>query len=185
MVKGGDDRIKVGISSCLLGQPVRYDGQHKYNRDIVELLGQYFDFVPFCPEVAIGMGVPRPPIRLVKYRQRIRAQGVDNAEIDVTDQLAAYGASVASTLKNISGYIFKQGSPSCGTAGVKVYSAKGRPRNNGTGIYAKQLMTLLPDLPIEEEARLIDPVQRENFMARVIDYHLKHQSGILKCVPHI
>lgn len=164
-------RIRIGISSCLLGQAVRYDGGHKHNGYITESLGQFFDFVPYCPEVAIGLGVPRLPIRLVKSAQGSRARGVKNAELDVTDKLVAYAEKVVPKLHDLSGYILKKGSPSCGMEGVKMCSPQGRPLATGPGLYAGTLMAQLPELPFEEEGRLMDPVLRENFVERVFVYH--------------
>mgnify|MGYP003486032397 CR=1 FL=1 len=91
-------RIRIGISSCLLGQEVRFDGGHKHNGYITESLGQFFEFVPFCPEVAIGLGIPRPPIRLVRHGQAIEARGVKDPALDVTDKLTAYAGKVAVTI---------------------------------------------------------------------------------------
>jgi len=164
-------RIRLGISSCLLGQEVRYDGGHKHNGYITESLGQFFEFVPFCPEVAIGLGVPRPPIRLVKGVDGTRARGIKNPTLDVTDRLAEYAAKVAPKLRGVSGYILKKGSPSCGMERVKVYGRQGVSVSAGAGIYAGALMELLPVLPFEEEGRLMDPVLRENFIERVFVYH--------------
>ena len=164
-------RIRLGISSCLLGQEVRYDGGHKHNGYITESLGQFFEFVPFCPEVAIGLGVPRPPIRLVKGVDGTRARGIKNPTLDVTDRLAEYAAKVAPKLRGVSGYILKKGSPSCGMERVKVYGRQGVSVSAGAGIYAGALMELLPELPFEEEGRLMDPVLRENFIERVFVYH--------------
>lgn len=164
-------RIRLGISSCLLGQEVRYDGGHKHNGYITETLGQFFEFVPFCPEVAIGLGIPRPPIRLVKSAQRVRARGIKDPALDVTDQLQGYAERVAPKLHDISGYILKKGSPSCGMERVKIYGSKGMSVASGAGVYAATLMELLPALPFEEEGRLMDPVLRENFVERVFVYH--------------
>jgi uncharacterized protein YbgA (DUF1722 family)/uncharacterized protein YbbK (DUF523 family) len=164
-------RIRIGISSCLLGQKVRYDGGHKHNGYITESLGQFFDFVPYCPEVAIGLGIPRPPIRLVKGVHGPRARGVKNAELDVTDKLVAYANKVAPTLHDLSGYILKQGSPSCGMERVNVYGPHGRSVATGPGLYAGTLMAQRPELPFEEDGRLMDPVRRENFVERVFVYH--------------
>ncbi len=164
-------RIRIGISSCLLGQEVRYDGGHKHNGYITESLGQFFEFVPFCPEVAIGLGIPRPPIRLVRHGQAIEARGVKDPALDVTDKLTAYACKVAAKLDAVSGYILKKNSPSCGMERVKVYSAKGMPVATAAGIYAGALMQELPELPFEEEGRLMDPVLRENFIERVFVYH--------------
>jgi len=164
-------RIRIGISSCLLGQAVRYDGGHKHNGYITESLGQCFEFVPLCPEVAIGLGVPRPPIRLVAGKQGARVRGVKDVSLDVTDQLVAYAEKVALKLTEVSGYILKKGSPSCGMERVKVYSATGRPSGNAPGAYAGTLMQRLPELPFEEEGSLMDPCLRENFIERVFVYH--------------
>lgn len=163
--------IRIGISGCLLGQRVRYDGEHKKNEFITESLGRYFEFVPFCPEVAIGMGVPRPPIKLVRVGGAVHARGACDPQLDVTDPLRDYAERVAPNLKHLSGYILKKDSPSCGMERVKVYGAHGVPRRDGTGIFAEQLMRLAPSLPFEEEGRLMDPVLRENFVERVFVYH--------------
>ena len=164
-------RIRVGISSCLLGQEVRYDGGHKHSGYITESLGQFFDFVAYCPEVAIGLGVPRPPIRLVKSAHGPRAVGVKNAELDVTDKLIAYAEKVAPRLHDFSGYILKKGSPSCGMERVKVYGPHGMSVATSAGLFAGTLMAQHPELPFEEEGRLMDPVLRENFIERVFIYH--------------
>lgn len=164
-------RIRIGISACLLGESVRYDGGHKHNEYITTTLGQYFDFVPFCPEVAIGLGVPRPPIRLVQERIGVRARGVDDPKLDVTQQLVAYATQVVPALDQLSGYILKKNSPSCGMKRVKVYRGKKSAAVNGTGIYARTLMEQLPELPFEEEGRLMDPLWRGNFVERVFVYH--------------
>ncbi len=164
-------RIRIGISSCLLGQAVRFDGGHKHNDYITQSLGQFFDFVAYCPEVAIGLGVPRPPIRLVKSAHGLRARGVHDATLDVTDKLVAYAEKIAPTLHGLSGYILKQGSPSCGMQRVNVYGARGKSVSTGSGLYAGTLMAQLPELPFEEEGRLMDPVLRENFVERVFVYH--------------
>ncbi len=163
------DRISIGISSCLLGERVRFDGNHKQDAFITGTLGLVFDFVPVCPEVAIGMGVPRPPIRLTGDPQSPRAVGVKDISLDVTAALTAYGRRMAVELEGISGYIFKGKSPSCGTRRVKVYSG-GAPSLQGVGVYAREIIQRQPLLPAEEEGRLGDPVLRENFIARVFAY---------------
>ncbi len=170
-------RIHIAISACLLGQEVRYDGGHKHNEYITETLGAYFDFQPFCPEVAIGLGTPRPPIRLVRRGNAIRAQGVDDPTLDVTEPLANYADHVAPTLARVSGYILKKNSPSCGMERVKLYSSRGMPVNKASGIFAGRLMEHCPELPFEEEGRLMDPVLRENFIERVFVYHRWQQIG--------
>ena len=172
------DKIKVGISSCLLGQEVRFDGGHKRDAYVTGTLSEYFDFVPFCPEAAVGLGIPREPIRLVQRGDVIRAVGVRTKELDPTDDLAAFARRTASQLGHISGYILKNASPSCGMERVKVYNEKGMPQRTGVGIYAGELMSRLPLLPIEEEGRLGDPVLRENFIERVFVYHRWQQLAL-------
>lgn len=169
--KGLDSCVRVGISSCLLGEAVRFDGGHKKDRYITETLGRYFDFVPICPEVAIGLGIPRESIRLVKQGGDIKAAGVRNTALDVTSALEQFGHETASGLTYLSGYLLKRGSPSCGMERVKVYSQDARPSGNSRGVYARVLMECQPLLPVEEEGRLADPVLRENFIERVFIYN--------------
>ena len=165
------EKVQVGVSSCLLGEEVRFDGGHKRDAYLTGTLASYFDFVPFCPEAAVGLGIPRQPIRLVRRGVSVRAVGVKTPELDPTDQLAAYAEATTGQLSHISGYIFKKASPSCGMERVKVYNEKGMPEQNGVGIYAGVLMQRLPLLPVEEEGRLGDAVLRENFIERVFVYH--------------
>jgi len=165
------EKIKVGISSCLLGQEVRFDGGHKRDSYITGTLSDYFDFVPFCPEAGAGLGIPRQPIRLVRRGDEIRAVGVKTPELDPTDDLATFARHTVPQLGDVSGYILKVASPSCGMERVKVYNEKGMPERIGVGIYAGVLMKSLPLLPVEEEGRLGDPVLRENFIERVFVYH--------------
>ncbi len=158
--------IRLGISSCLLGQKVRYDGTDKRDRFLTGTLGRYFEFVPICPEVAVGLGVPRPPIRLVGNTKAPRAIDVENPALDVTRKLSAYGRQQARALNNISGYILKSRSPSCGVESTKVFSRSGRVKR-GRGIYAAAFMAARPLLPVEEEGRLGDFRLRDNFLERV------------------
>ena len=163
--------IKVGISACLLGEPVRFNGGHKESRLCSETLARHFEFVPVCPEVAIGLGTPRQPIRLVGDPDQPRAVGSVHAELDVTDALSAYGRQVATELHDICGFVLMQKSPSCGMERVKVYQANGHPiEGGGSGLFAHALMQARADLPIEEDGRLNDPVLRENFLTRIFAY---------------
>ena len=167
--------ISLGISACLMGEKVRYNGDHKKSSYCTNLLSQYFDFVPVCPEVGIGMGIPRKPIRLVGDVNHYRVKGTDDLTLDVTDALYEYGAQKARELDTISGYILMQKSPSCGMERVKVYHENGSPLGRSEpGMYARALMETNPLLPVEEEGRLHDPVLRENFINRVIAYHHWH-----------
>jgi uncharacterized protein YbgA (DUF1722 family)/uncharacterized protein YbbK (DUF523 family) len=161
----------VGISSCLLGEEVRYNGGHKKDNYITGTLSQYFELRPMCPEVGIGMGVPRPPIRLIATDSGPRAVGVKDAAIDVTDELVSFATDQQHFLAELDGYILKRGSPSCGMERVKLFNAKGIPENRGVGLFAASLIRLLPNLPLEEEGRLGDARLRENFVQRVFVYH--------------
>ncbi|MCR4301238.1 MAG: DUF523 and DUF1722 domain-containing protein [Sulfuricaulis sp.] len=163
-------KIRLGISSCLLGQKVRFDGNHKLDSFLTGTLGEYFEWVPVCPEVAIGLGVPRPPIRLVGSPAAPRAVGVKDGSLDVTDKLATYGKQQARKLGDLSGYVFKSRSPSCGIERVKVYQHSGAPAKSGRGIYADAFLCGQPWLPAEEEGRLSIPRLRENFIERVFVY---------------
>ncbi|MDH5650499.1 MAG: DUF523 and DUF1722 domain-containing protein [Gammaproteobacteria bacterium] len=163
------EKIPVGISSCLLGEPVRYDGAHKLNSYIVNTLGDYFDFVPFCPEMHIGLGVPREPIRLVEQEDKVRCIGTQTATLDVTDQLVQCANTQQYWHATVFGYILKQGSPSCGMEQVNILR-NNTLKQDASGIYAHTMMQNFPALPVEEEGRLGDPVLRENFMQRVCVY---------------
>ena len=163
------DKILVGISSCLLGEEVRHNGSHKLHSYIVSTLGQYFDFRAFCPEMSIGLGVPRAPIRIVNIDEKIRVVGSKNPDVDVTDKLIESANQQRSWHKNLYAYIVKKDSPSCGMERVKVYK-KDAPMRTGTGLYTQVLMENFPDLPVEEEGRLGDPCLRENFIKRVFIY---------------
>lgn len=164
-------RIKVGISSCLLGQPVRYDGTHKHLRLATDSLSRYFDFVAECPEMGIGMGVPRKPIRLVGKPEAPRVVAVHDEKLDYTDALQQFGEVKAAEHSDLCGYIFMKNSPSCGLFRVKVYQQNGYPAQTpGRGIFAKAFTDRHPLLPVEESGRLSDPLLRENFVTRVFAY---------------
>ena len=160
--------LVVAVSDCLTGAEVRYDGGHKRSSLChAELVG-LFELRGICPEVAIGLGVPRPPIRLVGDPARPSARGVDDSALDVTDRLRAYARDIAPSLGDVDGYVFMKNSPSCGLLRVKVYGAHGgAPHGNGRGVYATEIVAALPDLPAEESGRLEDPILRENFVTRV------------------
>lgn len=164
-------KIVIGVSSCLLGHNVRFDGNHKQQRLITDELAEKFHYVAICPETAIGLGVPRPPIRLVGDGNRQRAINVRDESIDVTAQLVEFGRRKARQLQHISGYIFKKGSPSCGLFNVKIYKNPAQVLNSGTGLFAREIMNAHPLLPVEEEGRLNDAMLRANFLQRVEVYH--------------
>lgn len=166
--------IHVGISQCLLGDAVRYDGGHKFSEFCARTLQTCFHFVPVCPEVGIGLGTPREPIHLQgnPHDESVRVVGNRSKDLDVTQALEAYGQQKAGELGQLSGYIFMQRSPSCGLERIKVYHENGTPLGRSSrGVYARELTRLLPLLPVEEEGRLRDVQLRENFVARVYAYH--------------
>ena len=167
------EKILIGISSCLIGEKVRFDGGHKQSRYILDTLGQYFSFRPFCPEMAIGLGVPRDTIRLLDSGSGIEAVGVKNPEHNVTRQLLDIAEQQRNWHDRIFGYIVKKDSPSCGMERVKVWS-KDQAQRRGRGLYTEVLMRNFPTLPVEEEGRLGDPLLRENFIQRVFIYKRWH-----------
>lgn len=164
-------KIPLGISSCLLGQKVRFDSGHKHNPYITQTLGEYFSFQPFCPEVSIGLGTPREPIRLVNSENddSVRCVGTKDATLDVTDKLVQSAEEQAPWVASVYGYIVKKDSPSCGMERVKVYT-KSSAKRDGRGMYTGKIMDMFPDLPVEEEGRLSDARLRENFVKRVFLY---------------
>jgi len=167
-----DEPIRIGISSCLLGQKVRYDGGHKHDRYLTGVLGEWMEWTPVCPEVEIGLGVPRPSIRLEGTTDNNRLVEPD-AGTDLTDRMERYSQKRVRELKrdDLDGYVLKRGSPSCGMERVRVYGKGEMPMKKGTGVFARVLMERWPQLPVEEEGRLNDPVLRENFIERVFSRH--------------
>lgn len=159
-------KIPVGISSCLLGHEVRYDGAHKYHSYIERTLGEYFEFRPFCPEVEAGLGIPRPAVQLREIGVEIRVVGVKDHSLDVTEALRQTSARQDAWIATLCGYIVKKDSPSCGMQRVKVYK-NDIPARSGVGVFADYLQRRFPALPVEEEGRLGDPGLRENFVQRV------------------
>ncbi|BAU58217.1 Hypothetical protein YbgA [Halorhodospira halochloris] len=167
-----DSLIPVGVSSCLLGEEVRYDGSHKRDRFITDKLSSYLEFVPICPEVAIGMSIPRPPIRLELVEGEVRLRGVRDSCVDVTEPIGEYSSAISSAIDNLSGYILKSKSPSCGMERVKVYKPDGNLAGfSSPGMYARRLLERYPLLPVEEDGRLNDPALRDSFICRVFAYH--------------
>lgn len=162
---------RIGISACLVGSEVRYNGGHKSSALCHVLFEEHFDWVPLCPEMAIGLGVPRDPIRLVGDPDAPQVVATRDPGEDFTAPLRAYGQRMAEELTDICGYVFMQKSPSCGLERVKVYQHNGHPAlKGGRGAYADAFCACRPDLPVEEEGRLHDPVLRENFISRVYAY---------------
>lgn len=196
---GPSPAIRVGISSCLLGEEVRYDGGHKHDSLLTGTFGPHFEWVPVCPEVEIGLGIPRPNLRLVGSVKAPHMITQKTGE-DHTGAMNRYAARRAAQLARLDlhGYILKRASPSCGMERVKVYTGKGPPDNRGVGLFAAALMERIPTLPVEEEGRLSDAGLRENFIERVfarvrwlellrhrptagklVEFHTRHKLALL------
>ncbi len=185
-----DSKPRIGISSCLLGNKVRHDGGHKHEPFITQTLGRHVEWVPVCPELEVGMGVPRETVRLVGSPSNPKMIAGKSGK-DWTREMQSYANKQVRRLEemNLSGYILKKNSPSCGmehvrvypepprvvkgrySTGYGVYSPKGMPNKQGRGLFAQTLMTKFPLLPVEEEGRLYNPGLRENFIERVFGYH--------------
>ena len=163
--------VRVGISSCLMGEAVRYDGGHKRDAFLTGTFGSFVEWVPVCPEVECGFGTPRESMRLVRVENGVRLLTVKTA-VDLTDQLEGYAQRRVAQLasEDLSGYVLKKDSPSCGLERVKIYGAHNVPSRSGRGLFAARLVERFPDLPVEEEGRLSDPRLRENFVERVFAY---------------
>ena len=166
-----DNKITIGVSSCLLGNEVRYDGGHKHDRYITETLGRYLSFVPVCPEVECGLPIPREAMRLVGEVDRPRLV-TNKTGVDHTDRMLTWARKKVAELEkeNLCGFIFKNRSPSSGMERVKVYDGNNVPRAVGVGIFARAFKDHFPLLPTEEEGRLHDPLLRENFIEQIFVY---------------
>ena len=168
--------IRIGISSCLLGQQVRFDGGHKRDPFLTDTLGPQVEWVPVCPEVEMGLGTPRETLRLVRSADPAAPfrMVTTRTAIDHTDGMNRWAArrldELARDEPDLCGYVLKKDSPSCGMERVKTYSKGGMPERNGRGLYATALLRRFPTLPVEEEGRLNDPRLRENFIERVFAY---------------
>jgi uncharacterized protein YbgA (DUF1722 family)/uncharacterized protein YbbK (DUF523 family) len=162
------EKIKLGISTCLLGEKVRFDGGHKWDRFLTDTLGKYVVYVPVCPEVECGFGIPREAFRLVGDPQNPRLV-TSRTNIDHTDRMVQWAQKRVAELEkeNLCGYIFKSGSPSSGLERVKVYDRNNVPAKTGVGIFSRIFMEHFPLLPVEDEGRLNDPKLRENFIERI------------------
>ncbi|AOY58834.1 YbgA family protein [Desulfococcus multivorans] len=195
--------IKLGVSQCLLGEKVRYDGGHKLDRFITNTLGQYVTFVPVCPEVECGLGVPREAMRLEGTPEAFRLV-TRNSRIDQTRRMVDWAEKRVRELEKegLCGFIFKSGSPSSGMERVKVYGEKGMPVKKGVGIFAARFMSHFPLLPVEDDGRLNDPRLREHFielifvfkrlrellagerkMGALVDFHTRHKLLIMAHSP--
>lgn len=165
------DPIRIGISSCLLGQHVRFDGGHKRDSFLVDTFGQFVEWVPVCPEVELGLGTPRESLRLVRKGDLVHmVNGKSGRDITVEMRKWAKARVEALAGENLAGYVLKKDSPSCGMERVKVYGESGMADKSGRGLFAEALMARFPRLPVEEEGRLSDPRLRDNFVERVFAY---------------
>jgi uncharacterized protein YbbK (DUF523 family)/uncharacterized protein YbgA (DUF1722 family) len=163
--------ILIGASACLLGEPVRYDGGHKRNGFLLEELASHVSFVPVCPEVGVGLGVPRETIRLVRRGDHVHLVG--SSGVDHTDAMRRWAGTVIGQLRaqDVSGFVLKKGSPSCGLDRVRVWDeGLEQPSRSGRGVFAQALVDAMPALAIEEEGRLHDPGLREHFVDRVFGH---------------
>ena len=164
-------RPTIGVSACLLGNQVRFDGGHKNNKYITDTLKKHLDLVPVCPETEIGLGIPRPPIQLRVVDSRIRLVVSKSPDIDLTERMEDYAAEKTVQLGELDGFIFKKDSPSCGVYRVPVvFNKEGYRSKDGVGLFAKKFLEAYPLIPVEEEGRLNDHVLRENFFERVFSY---------------
>ncbi|MDH3256122.1 MAG: DUF523 and DUF1722 domain-containing protein, partial [Nitrospinota bacterium] len=172
VIRKPESKIKVGVSSCLLGEKVRWNGDHKQDLFVKDLLGRFFEWVPTCPEVEVGMGTPRETVQLTGNPDAPRMVGTTTGT-DWTSQMNRYSKKRSAELvtMNLCGYIFKNRSPSCGIARIKVYGDDGNPTPNGRGLFADAYMQQCALVPVEDEGRLHDPGIRENFITRVFAYH--------------
>ena len=196
-------KIRLGISACLLGEKVRFDGGHKWDRFITETLGKFVEFVPVCPEVECGLGIPREAMHLVSSPGGPRLVTIRTQE-DYTERMRAWALNRVVELEgeDLCGFIFKSGSPSSGMERVKIYYGKGEPARTGVGMFAREFMQHFPLLPVEDGGRLHDPALRENFLERLftlkrwrqtlalgpkrghlVDFHTRHKLLILSHSP--
>jgi uncharacterized protein YbgA (DUF1722 family)/uncharacterized protein YbbK (DUF523 family) len=165
------ERLRLGISACLLGQPVRFDAGHKRDPFLVESLGPFVDWVPVCPEVEAGLETPRESMRLMQVDGQVRLRSNRTAQ-DHTARMRDYARLRVEELADdeLVGFVLKKDSPSCGLERVKVYGTAGMPLKSGQGLFAQALVARFPLLPVEEEGRLNDPALRDNFVERIFAY---------------
>jgi uncharacterized protein YbgA (DUF1722 family)/uncharacterized protein YbbK (DUF523 family) len=163
--------LRIGISSCLLGQHVRFDGGHKRDPFLVDTFGMFVEWVPVCPEVELGLGTPREALRLVRRGDLVHMVNTKSGR-DITGEMRRWARARVEELakEHLAGYVLKKDSPSCGMERVKVYGESGMAEKNGRGLFAEALMERFPRLPVEEEGRLSDPRLRDNFVERVFAY---------------
>jgi len=167
-----DEPIRLGVSSCLLGTSVRYDGGHKHDPYLTDVLGEFLEWVPVCPEFEIGLGVPRPTIQLENGDPHPQLIEPISGEV-LTGRMESYARKRLTEIEEfgMDGFILKSRSPSCGVEGVKVFRHDEPPARNGIGIFARVLMKRWPDFPVAEEVWFSDPDRRKEFLERVLEQH--------------
>jgi uncharacterized protein YbbK (DUF523 family) len=163
--------LRIGISRCLLGEPVRFDGGHKRDGFLLEALSRHVEWVPVCPEVEIGLGTPREPMRLAGDFHAPRLITI-NTGVDHTDAMNRFARQRVRELEtlNLSGFVFKSDSPSCGIEHVPLFTAQGMETPDGVGLFARAFMAHFPLIPVEEESRLHNPQAVKSFLDRVLAY---------------
>ena len=192
-----EENFKIGISSCLLGNEVRWNAGHKLDKYLTRTLGKFVEYVPVCPEVEVGLGIPRESMRLVGDPENPRLITF-KSKTDHTERMLAWAKKRVNELEteDLCGFIFKSDSPSSGMIRVKVYNEKGMPHKVGVGIFARAFMENFPLIPVEDDGRLNDPLIRENFilqiftmkrwrenlarrpaMGNLIDFHTRNKRG--------
>jgi uncharacterized protein YbgA (DUF1722 family)/uncharacterized protein YbbK (DUF523 family) len=171
-IRSQEPLLRLGISTCLLGEPVRYDGGHKLDHFLVDTLGQFVEWVPVCPEVEMGLSVPRESMRLVGDPSAPRLVAPQSGT-DYTDSMRAWAQERLRQLAvlGLCGFVFKKGSPSSGLFRAKIYDEHGMPSRSGPGLFPREVMRCFPLLPLEEEGRLNDLPLRENFIERIFSYY--------------
>ena len=198
-----EERIRMGVSACLLGQQVRYDGGHQHDRYITDILGEYLEFVPVCPEVEAGFPIPRETFRLVGDPENPRLV-TSRSNVDHTERMVVWAEKRVRELEkeNLCGFIFKSDSPNSGLSRVKVYNPKGMAEKKGVGLFARAFTRHFPLLPVEEEGRLNDAKLREAFIEQIftlkrwretmaqgrslkylVDFHTRHKLLVLSHSP--
>lgn len=170
-------KIPVGVSSCLLGNPVRFDGGHKRNHFVAQELVNWFEFTPFCPEMAIGLPAPRPTIRLMRKGEQVLLVESKASHKQYTEAMLSYAEKAQPKLQQLCGLIVTSKSPSCGMERIKVFNASGQPLpETRSGLFTGYMLETMPWLPVEESGRLMDPRLRENFILRVFLLHDLYQN---------
>jgi uncharacterized protein YbbK (DUF523 family) len=164
----------LAISSCLLGNRVRYDGELKHFPQLCDEMQKHCELLPVCPEVEIGLGVPRPPLQLSGDAKRPRMTGRDDASIDITDKMYAFCEQRKQSLKHVAGYIFKARSPSCGLHGIPLFDNGKMMMQNLRGVFAQAMVKQYPQLPFADEEQLASLEQQQRFIQQVLDYYKNH-----------